>query len=235
MAATKAPIEAVDYVKAYVKAMPFDQVAVSAVQDVSSQIWMAAPWRWTIGVCTPVALSAGQTDVALVNPPSDFLYIVKAFLTDGDSVIELAPESALPGQADFLGVPSKVSYIDGATPKFRVHPAYGSVSSSKSYKLFVWYKKAAPVFANTASLSVPGALVMDDEWFWVFRDGLLWRAYLYADDQRAGSSQVGSNGQIAYSGQLAVFQAGLEEMRRSEPLTHIPNVRMIPDAKRDRG
>ena len=235
MAATKTPVEAIDYAKRYIKAMPFEDVAVQAVQDVSSMIWMAAPWRWTIGVCTPVELSANQTDVDVIDPPSDFLYIDKAFMTDGSSVVELAPESALPAYADFLGVPSKVSYVGGATPKFRVHPAYGSVATSKQYKLFVWYKKRAPVFSSGASIEVPGALIMDDEWFWVFRDGILWKAYLYADDPRAGAAQVGANGQIAYSGQYAVFQAGIEEMRRSEPLTLIPNIRMVPDAKRDRG
>jgi hypothetical protein len=74
---------------------------------------------------------------------------------------------------------------------------------------------------------------MDDEWFHVYRDGVLWKAYLFGDDQRAGSVQAASNGQISYSGQLAQFMAGITMMRAAEPMLSIYPA--PPQAKRSQG
>jgi hypothetical protein len=46
--------------------------------------------------------------------------------------------------------------------------------------------------------------------------GLLHYAYRLNDDDRAGTAQTTSQGQIAYTGQLGIFMAGLEQMKSAE-------------------
>lgn len=232
MADVKAPIDAFEYAKELIKKMPFEQVLLPVLQDISDQLWMAAPWRWTLGVCEPVTITANTVDFNLVSPPSDFLYIHRAYIWDGETAIELSPEPALPSDATTKGTPNKVSFIDDVTPKFRLHPVFGSVNALKTYKLIVWYKKKPPVFSKD-DVFTPGALLIPDAWFSVYRDGVMWRAYEFSDDQRAGSVQV-SGQQVQYSGKLASFQAGLVFMRQCEPLP-TQNMKVMPDPKKDKG
>jgi hypothetical protein len=65
---------------------------------------------------------------------------------------------------------------------------------------------------------------MDDEWFWVFTAGVLWKAYQWGDDGRAGSASMDSSGKTQYSGQLAIFQDSLQRMAEREKLSLVePN------------
>lgn len=215
--ATKKPVDAVEYAKKWIKGMPIDTMGVPVLNDVCEELWTAAPWRWTVGVCEPVTLAAGTVDHALVSPPSDFLYILKAQIWDGQTMLDLTPEPALPATMTVKGVPSKISFVDGVTKYFRLHPVYGSLDAGKTYKLVVWYKKTVPVITKETQYTA-GSLIMDDSWFHVYKDGVLWKAYQYADDPRAGTAQAGSNGQVQYTGQLGIFQAGIQSMREREPM-----------------
>lgn len=232
MASTRRPVEAINTAREYVKGMPIDTVAVEIANDVLSAIWMAAPWRWTVGSMI-FQMTAGTGDYVVPTEHLSILYILSAGIWDGDSWIDLAPEPVLPSQL-IVGVPSRVALARGNNNELmvRVRPAYGSLG--KTSYMTVWYKKPAPVL-TAETMHTPGALVMDDEWFWVFRDGVLWRAYQYADDMRAGSVQVSSNGVIQYTGQRGVFESGLELMRAAEPLPVPFARRAAEDRKRTRG
>ena len=231
MAATKKPIDAFDFAKDYLKSMPLEKVQAAILDDVNKMMWMAAPWRWTIGVCSPVTLASNQADFALVSPPTDFLYIVRAYIWDGETAIELTPESSLPSDITTKGQPNKIAYIAGTTPKFRLHPVMGSLNANKTYKLIVWYKKTSPTITKS-NMNTAGTLVMDDEWYFVYRAGVTWLAYLFGDDDRSGSATALSNGQNQFSGMRGVFESGVSQMRASEPL-----LSMFPvnDPKRDKG
>jgi hypothetical protein len=217
MADVKRPIDAFDYAKEYLKKMPLEQVLLPVLSDVSDMLWMAAPWRWTIGVCEPVSITANTADFVVVNPPADFLYILRAYIWDGEQAIELSPEAALPADVTTKGASNKIAYVADVVPKFRLHPVFGSLNAAKTYKLIVWYKKHSPVL-TMSSIYTEGALGIPDEWFWVYREGVMWKAYDYGDDQRAGSAQAGANGQAQFTGKRGSFEASIGWMRNNEPL-----------------
>lgn len=233
MAATKKPIEAFDFAKDYIKKMPLELVQPAILDDINKMMWMAAPWRWTTAVCEPVTIVKDTADFSLVSPPADFLYIVRAYIWDGETIIPLKAESSLPETITHKGIPNKIAYIPGVTPKFRLHPVLGSTNANKTYKLVVWYKKTAPTITK-ANMNTAGTLLLDDEWFHVYRSGVTWLAYQFGDDERAGSCTALSNGQVQFSGMRAVFEAGLSAMRQAEPLVS-QNFTGMPDPQKDRG
>lgn len=217
MAATYEPIAVFDYAKISIKNMPLDTVMTRLVDDVQKMIWNFAPWRWTIGTLDPITVTAGATDFTIVNPQSDFLYVAKAYITNGQQNIDLLPTSVLPATPTILGQPRNISYLSGTTPKFRLYPGFGSLPSGDAWTLRTWYKKISPVITK-ANITTAGALVMDDEYYWVFQEGCLYRAYFYADDARAGTVAINSKGDKQYTGQLGVFMAALDTMKSTEPM-----------------
>lgn len=217
MAATYKPISVFDYAKLSVKNMPIDTIQTRLVDDVSKMIWNYAPWRWTIGTLDPVTITANQTDFTVVNPQTDLLYITKAYLSNGQQNVDLLPTSVLPASPTIVGPAKNISYIPGSPPKFRLYPGYGAFPAGEAWTLRTWYKKISPVITKT-NLNTPGALIMDDEYFWVFLEGCMYKAYYYADDARAGNASVDNKGNITYTGQRAIFEAALLAMKNSEPM-----------------
>lgn len=213
MASTLKPQDAFDYAKHFIKDMPLDKVLPRLVDDVSKLMWMAAPWRWTLGSMPVITLASATTDYS-VTLPGDFLFLHSAYLTDGTQVRKLRVEPTLPVAVTLQGQPSRISIINSNTA--RISPKPGS-QPSVIPNIISLYKKMAPTIA-AKDMNTAGIQGFDDEWFWVFQEGLLWRAYQYAEDQRAGSAQVSSNGQIAFTGQRAVFEAGLQFMKANEKL-----------------
>lgn len=232
MAATRVPAEALELARQFVKQMPVERV-VEVLDSVHKRIWMAAPWRWTVGVCEPVALAAETSDFNVASSPADFLYILKAYIWDGESLTELTPEPALPSGTTQKGNPNKIAYVPGVTPKFRIHPVFGSINTAKTYRLLVWYKKTAPVLTGE-DIYTAGSLVMDDEWFNVFEEGVLWKCYQFGDDPRAGNVAM-QQGQAQYSGQRAVFEDSLQFMRSVEPMLTQYMRESPPEMKKVRG
>jgi len=215
MASTKAPIEAFDFVKRFVKQMPLETVQAELLDSVNKILWMAAPWRWTVGTISPITLASDTQDYTIASPPSDFLYLLHAYISDGASAPRpLHIEPALPADVGVRGNPSAVT-VTGST--LRVTPKPGTLPTSPLQKVFLYYKKTAPVIQNSNANTV-GVQVFDDEWFWVYAHGVLWEAYMYADDQRAGSAQVDAQGRMGFTGQRAVFESAIELMRQREKI-----------------
>ena len=222
MAATLRPIDAFDYAKTFIKLMPLEQVQVRLLKDISDTIWMAAPWRWSIGVLTNVNLLSNTTDYSLGTLPSDFLYAIECYLADGQNPSRsLSIEPVLPATPVLVGgLPDKVAVVGaaGAAGTLRVFPTPGTQPTSPTKVFVTWYKKTAPSITKITANTI-GQLVMDDEWFWVYEQGVLWAAYKYADDPRAGGSQLDErSGQVRFSGQYAEFQAAINYMREHEKL-----------------
>jgi len=224
MAATKQPADAFVYVKSYVKNMPLEQIGPGLLDEINKMIWMAAPWRWTLGSLAAETLLSNTQDYT-ITAPADFLYLWDGFVADGANVFrELVIEPTLPTDVKVVGNPSRISYEGSDT--FRVFPKPGTLPVSPVQQMILRYKKTAPVITNQSQYTA-GALVMDDEWFWVYQAGVLWKAYVWGDDGRAGSVTLGTNGQAQYTGQLGIFRDGLRQMAEREKLPLVDPYKLI--------
>jgi hypothetical protein len=205
------PSTATTFAKVLVKSMTLDDVRVAVCDSVVKIMWMAAPWRWTLGdlpVVTPVANTQDYT----FTKPADFLFIERSYIWDGKQINDLSVEGLLPTDATAVGPTKKICYLNDGADKLRLYPTPGTFVGTR--RLITQYKKTyTPI--TSGNIGSAGALIFPDEWTWVFEEGVLWKAYSYADDARAGSAQV-VDGKIQYTGQCGIFFAGLEEMRRAE-------------------
>lgn len=215
-----APSDAILYAKSMIKSMPIDTgsaltngVPYKLVDYVASLMWSAAPWKWTIGTLPTVSVVAATTDYS-VTPPADFLYLNKAIISDGSTSNELRIVSALPATITQVGVPSQIAYLD-ASNIVRVGP---KPPTSYAQTLTMLYKKT-PSKLISSNYGTAGAQIFPDAYFPVFQAGVLWHAYQYADDARAGGATVDGEGKRQYTGQLGIFQSMIAEMRMEEKLT----------------
>lgn len=224
MASTLRPIDAIEYAKRFVKDMPLEDVQWRILDDVSKYLWMAAPWRWTLGLVGQILMLNGQQDYTLAVP-ADFLYPIYAYYGDGTSpnmYLEIEPKLA--STVIQQGNPTRLSYEGSNTWRLYPNPV---ISGTKVINIF--YKKIAPVL-TPKNIYDQNVLILDDEWFWVYEEGVLWKAYLYADDPRAGSAQMDSRGQWQYSGKRADFESAIQKMREREKLP-IFGFQTAPDPK----
>lgn len=221
MSATFTPQLAVDYAAQMIKSMPINTVGSLVCQQASNFIWTAAPWRWTIGTLSPITMVAGNQEHSIVSAPTDFLCLEQCYEADSISLRAIKPVSSLPPSATMTRLPNYVaiSSITNATPAtIRFEALYPSIQATKTPKFWAWYKKIAPILS--ADLNTPGALIMDDDYYQVYTEWVLYYAYRYADDQRAGGAQISvtpdGKKQTVYTGQLGVARAALEELRQDE-------------------
>jgi hypothetical protein len=218
MAATFTIQDALNYAAFMVSNQPLiSNIGVQIAQDASSTIWTAAPWRWTMGTITGSCVNGSQS-VTIGSLPGDFLRVEKAKISNSIESREVIPVSWIPTSANLTSFPSFVSVpAAGTTAVFDQN--FGPVNLSDSWTLYLWYKKIAPVI-GAGNFATAGYLVMDDDWYWVFRHWVLYYAYKYAYDQRAGEAHitvVGDKKQVEYTGELATAKAALETMREAEP------------------
>lgn len=197
--------------------MPLETIQLQVLQDAASRIWMAAPWRWTIGTLGPTTLVNNQAFVAQVFP-ADFMRLEKATISGNATSSPLTVVVSNVPTPTLTQLPRTVAAnITGAQLTFET---VFTQPTTESYKFRALYKKNVQLF-NDATI-VSGNLGMDDEYFWVYDEMVYYYALKYADDQRAGQVTVvvAPNGgvQYQYSGQLGVAMAAIEAMRLSEPM-----------------
>lgn len=230
MASTYFPSAAFDYAKTMVKNMPLDDVKLAILDDAAKMLWHAAPWRWTLGAFPSITLTANTQDYT-VAIPSDFLYLQTSAVTDENgsptrhlNIVPIREVGGSPSQ------PSEISITGtaGTNGTARLYPKVGTIATGVTLKVLSTYKQACP---NITLANVGTAILeFDDDWFWVYRSIVLYYAYLYADDQRAGSATFGANGAWQFSGQRAVCEANIQLMREREKLA--PSVdRMVQEGK----
>ena len=205
------PNSAVELVKRFVRNDRISDPPVWARirQAASDYIWAAAPWRWTISRLGPIQTTASVSEYP-VTLPGDFDYLVDAYLTDGRSTWRSLKPVPLIAGSEHQGEPVRIS-VSGSV--LQIAPA----PSVSGWRLYAYYKKTAPPISG----SVPGELVMPDCWAWVYETAVLYYAYLYADDVRAGSAQVAINQNgttIQYTGMRAMLESAVEFMRSREPM-----------------
>ena len=215
MAATYTALTAFTFAQKMISTMVLTDVEYDVLDDICKIMWMAAPWRWTLGSLPTIGpLVSGTTDYTATKP-TDFLKIQDAFLTDGSNTSDLHVEAltATPLQS---GQPSCVYHITGNT--WRLFPKPWTQQSGRSWNVMGRYKKAAPSI-TVSTVSTAGALTFDDEYYPVFRMGVLALASSYAYDQRGGDVQfLPQSGQCQMTGYWGRFYHMLEDMRQKEGL-----------------
>lgn len=236
MSVSYRPIQAFDFCKTFVKQMPLEDVDERILDGAHKMMWMAAPWRWTVGSFPSVTLASSTQDYT-VAIPADFLYLLDAQVVTTDAnneqtVRTLDVEELLHTDVGITGNPSKVAVTGtpGQAGVLRIQPKTGTLSSGTS-KLLGIYKKAATTVTR-ANSSTSGLLGFNDEWAWVYEEGVLYYAYKYADDPRAGDVKVDGT-RYSFSGQRAQFEAALQIMREREKMPNF-STRTIAEPQADR-
>jgi hypothetical protein len=210
------PADAITHVKALIKSMAIDtadsgNLKYRLVDFVSSLVWTAAPWSWTLGEITAVTLVASTQDYTITDP-ADFLYLHMPEILDGDQINELKTVAFLPTNTSQTGNPSRIAHL---TNKVRLFPTPRTNYAGKT--LLLPYKKVPPK-VTVSNYSTAGALVLPDAYFPVIEAGVQWLAYQYADDQRAGTATVDQDGKTQWTQQAGIFFGLINEMKRGEKL-----------------
>jgi hypothetical protein len=224
MATTILPILAVRDAAAKIKKIPTEDVQVGIVNDIHQRIWTAGNWVWTLGEIelstNPASDDTYTQEFPLASNITDCSRFVNGRLITPerglnlelrtDSVRDIEPVSFLP-LTGLKGQPTHFQYVPGTTDKIRFSTAFNAEKS----RFYGVYKKVFPVLA-AKDLYYTTKIALPDEWYWVFREGVLWKLYEYADDTRGGNVSF-SEGRTQYGGQGAIFQAALMEMMVKEP------------------
>lgn len=218
MAATIPVIDGIDYAQRYIKNVPLTPVQTKLINEVNTIMWMAAPWRWSLGSLPTFNLAASTQDYT-INYPADFLYAVDGSIIvsngDGDER-DLRVVPTLPTAVGYVGQVNRISYPAAAGAvggTVRVAPKPAQVNGTQT--VLGLYKKSPTLYTNATIFT--SALPCGDEWFHVFQSGLLWKAYQYADDGRAGDAVI-SGEKMQYNGARGQFEANLQDMMSREPL-----------------
>ena len=210
------PAEAIAYSKRFVGSIPVDatDLKLRILNDAANKLWMAAAWRWTVGTVPVTALVNDTQDYTVTGFPADFLYYHAAQITDANNIYPMNICAALHAHTK-KGRPERLTFKSGG---FRVHPIPTGYSTLPY--VLAWYKKKITAIATgnltTELLTLHG---LPEEWFQVYQDAVLLKAFLFDQDARAGSVQY-SGGQVVYTGQYAVVEAGIQEMKSQENLLY---------------
>ncbi len=210
---TLTPYDAFDYAKPFLGNMDLERLLPRLLDDVSKMFWVYAPWRWSLALMPQVTLLSNTQDYT-VSVPADFLYLHDVLQLDGTTTRHIKPSAIFPVTGTTrAGQIGSVALL-GST--LRVDPTPGSLPTSPLQKLYGVYKIQAPTINKTTMLDA-GALLIPDEWFWVYVEGVLWKSMLWAQDPRAGGVDV-KGGQVIYSGQRATFEAAMLTCMQQEKL-----------------
>lgn len=220
------PNDAFAYAKTMVKSMRLDDIKLRILFDASSMVWHAAPWPWTLGEIaeSPLTVVASTTEYT-ITVPSDFNHLKYVILTDGDKIFSpIAVRAFLPANSVTTGQTLEIAKVEGQA-KVRVYPKPPASMPSAAQKLLMFYKKDCPnlTASDYASTSI---LSLDDDWFRVYCAAVLYFAYLYGDDDRAGSAIYEPKGEsYRFTGQRAVLETELQQMRTQIPLSRVLDIR----------
>jgi hypothetical protein len=216
MAATERPIDSLLWAQQYIKNMPLYRVQNEVLNDAARHFWSAAPWRWTLGNLPTALLVNAQQDYT-VTLPSDFEYVEQANLILADKLtkeLEIVPFLAV--ESTKFGQPGQIAVTgEGVSGNYRLSPTPQGYSGTLPSVTGIYKKQYTKLTETT--IFTAGALIFPDLYIDAFRHAVLYYAYKYADDQRAGNVQfAGTN--TTYTGQRAEMESAIEEIRQREPL-----------------
>lgn len=208
--------DAITFVTANVRGIPLADIDETFADIINTKIWRAFPWSWTLAALTSIALVEDQQDYSMtVGDAAAIMRLTKTWITktdsDPDQVCDIMPWKWLaPNLAQDVGWPN-FSYIhhERRSNKLRLE---AKVSLATSETLFI----DGEYQTNPTKITDPTtAIVHPDRYFDVIVSGIMWLAFKFANDKRAGSSVV-VNGQVQYTGQLGEFHDSLISMAEAE-------------------
>jgi len=213
------PNDALTYAKRFIGSFPIDDSALiyRLLDDAHKKLWMADNWQWSVGAMETVTMVNDQQDYNLSSAPSDFAYMLNARLlgTDTDQTEnELIITSVLPVSTALKGIPKRISYVTGTPSKVRVLPTPHGYTN---LPVVLPYYKRTPVTVGAGNVSSDYFSVYNIPayWFYVYQEMVLLKAYNFVRDPRAGSATF-VNGGVQYTGQYAVVEAAIQEMKSRE-------------------
>ena len=219
MAATS-PSTALTFAKRFVKGTPVDHadVEVRILDDAAKMFHAVGLWSWALTAADVFTLDNSNQDYVLklaASDLTDFSKLAYVVRTDGTADSKMDLVAALPINTALKGQPSKISsFVSGAETKVRVFPfpAYGTGTADS---LLVLYKT---VPTNVTSSNKDNADVLDfpEEYYYIYDALVLYFAYLYIGDQRAGNAIVDGKGSQQYTGQLGTAMQYIAELRQRE-------------------
>ncbi len=221
MAATYTPQEALDYAKRFIGGSPLDDadIKVSIVNQASNRMHMAANWHWTLGALVDATVVNDQDDYTISTFPSDFLQLAKSELWFADGSVEpLRVVGLLETNDNIAGGPRRVAYFNDGADKVRLYPTPTGYASGSEPVIVQSFKKTNTVL-TTGNLGTSTNLLFPDEWFWVFEEFVLYKAYDFTRDPRAGGVTYVESAdriQVQYTGKLGEAMAGLKNMLEIE-------------------
>jgi len=211
--------DAIDTLRLHVKlpaaSLSGGGVDIKAADMANSRIWIAYPWRWTLGSLTAIVLVDGQQDYVIGNNdhyrPVN-LWVTRTDLTPDEyqsfrAIVEhLPPELAIKVGWQGFGTISWEKSIN----KFRLEAA-ASVPAGITMSINGDYQKVP-----TKITALSTALLQDDVYFETYCDWLLYYLYKFTDDSRMGGVTITGDGRKQYNGQLAKAFESLNEMMAAE-------------------
>lgn len=217
MAPTYTPTEALTVCSGIIRQMAIPAASTTILLDaVNREIWNFAEWKWTKTTLTAIALVDGTQDYTCAT--SDWAYFCTMRVTrtdispyqseELDITDFLAPD--LVSRATLGGFKS-IAWIPSIS-KLRLG-ACASVPTGTTMRIDGEYKKT-PTKIITANLGT--AFLFPDDYFNVFKEGLTYELFKWANDSRAGGVVVTKSGQRQYVGQYAIWQGKLQWMAEVE-------------------
>lgn len=220
-AQTYSPNDALLFAKRMIKNMRLEDVQYAILDDACKYVWNAANWSWTVDQLDAVQLALNTTTYTITYNgggalPANFQHLVRARLVDTIRTYkDLWIDSNLPASPITVGEPVSLCKVEGAST-IRISHKPGTMNNTKFIEM--WYKKSAPKIDNT-NYATAGSMLLDDNWFYVYKHAVLYCAYLFGDDERAGSASYDvKQNAYRFSGQRAILEAALEDMRERVPL-----------------
>ena len=224
MASNYTPLDALNFAKRFVMNMPLDDatIKIPILQAASDELHLYAPWRWTIGEFEKKDI-ANSTEDYTISAVTDALFGLGAELRflEKERTERLEFVANLTAVGIHTGTPRKI-YWNGTTT-LRLHPIPKGLEATDLPKLISWYKlvniriqESGTETALVKNDDNAAALRFGDEWFWVYRQLVLKHAYQFTSDPRLGSMQVDARGGVALTGQMAVCEHLLRQMREKE-------------------
>lgn len=209
------PNEAMEFAKRFIGRMPVDdaEIRYRILDDAHRRLWTAAPWRGTIASLDQVQLVNDQQSYN-ITAASDFQYLVRATVHDGQNPFELTIEPSIAITDKLKGRPERVA-MEG-TNVLRFLPVPKGYTTGPT--VISLYKKKATAISAANAGNEYSLLGIPDDWFWVYQEIVLLRALQFANSPRVGNVSVASNGAVQYSGQYAAVEAAINEMRTKEPM-----------------
>lgn len=196
-------------------------------------LWNVYPWRWTRKILPDITLVDIQQDYTGTAVPSDFHQLIQASVvrtdTTPDTIYELDIKTWLAQDAVSSGaIPRWIAFLhelNSAAGGFRFLPVPG-VSSGLTWVARGIYKKTPTTTYTSANLTT-NFVELPDMYFPAYCEILLWHAYRYVGDARAGAASAGNRGRRSYSGQLAVAADAVEQMLQAEDMGDVDT--LFPD------